>query len=195
MDKIKEYERPKSIRLLKALLGCTLLCFLPGSCISVTVPSSTIALTRVNQQCINATVSTNVAFVFPIWQHTASDITGVESKVIDGGLIRRSGGTASSSSTTGKITGEAEDHGLLSLNAAHGEPIEVYISPHNIYEVRDEIDYFIKESKEPHLRLWVTDNWKFGVILPGGLLLFGVVALLSSFWAIIKGQPLRKNAA
>ena len=59
----------------------------------------------------------------------------------------------------------------------------------------EEIQYFISESKDPYLRLWVTSNWKFGVILPGGILLFGLVAFLSTIWAIIAGQPLRRDGA
>ena len=156
--------------------------FIPGLIITFTVPSFTIELTRVNQERVDATVSKNLIFIFPVSKYTVTNLVKIESETIDGGLSREG-------------TGEAEDEGLLLLKGVQDESIEVYISPRNLDAVEEEVQYFITESKEPFLRLWVVSNWKFGVVLPGGILLFGLAAFLSSVWAIITGQPLRSDGA
>ena len=140
-----------------------------------------------NPERVDATVSKNLLFIVPISKYTATNLVDTESEVIDGGVIRRSGSTGSS---TGKITGEAEDNGLLLLKEREGESIEVYISPVNLDDVEDDIHYFITEGKEPSLRLWVVSNWKFGVILPGGILLFWVVVFCMTVWSIITDKEL-----
>jgi len=174
-------------RLLKAIFGCTVLFLLPALFITFGVPSSTIELTRVNQQRVDATVTKNLIFWYPLSQSTATNLVEITSNVIDGGLIRNAKGS------WGKVTGEVEDEGLLLLKAAQDDSIEVYVSPKNLKDVAEELQYFISESKEPSLRMWVTSNWKFGVLLPGGILLFGVLAFLSTVWAIITGKPLRRG--
>lgn len=189
MDPKMEATRPRLIRLIKALFGCMVLFCLPGLYVTFVSPSFTIELNRINQKHVDATVIKYLIFCVPVSKYTATNIIGTESEIIDGGLIRN----GSASNTTGKVTGEAEDEGLLILKAAHGELIEVYISPKNIDHVVEEIQYFITESKESSLQLWVTSNWKFGVILPGGILLFGLAAFLSTVWAIITGQPLKRG--
>ncbi len=67
-------------------------------------------------------------------------------------------------------------------------PIEVAISPINLDDVVADIRYFITESKESLLRLQVVANWKFGVILPGGILLFCLAVFFMAAWSIITGQ-------
>lgn len=179
--RIKE-KRSKPFRLIKALFGCMVLFFIPALFITFTVPSFTIELTRVNQERVDATVLKNLIFIFPVSKYTVTNLVKIESETIDGGLSREG-------------TGEAEDEGLLLLKGVQDESIEVYISPRNLDAVEEEVQYFITESKEPFLRLWVVSNWKFGVVLPGGILLFGLAAFLSSVWAIITGQPLRSDGA
>jgi hypothetical protein len=180
--RIKE-KRSKPFRLIKALFGCMVLFFIPALFITFTVPSFTIELTQVNQERVDATVLKNLIFILPVSKYTVTNLVKIESETIDGGLI----GEGS--------TGEAEDEGLLLLKGVQDESIEVYISPRNLDAVEEEVQYFITESKEPFLRLWVVSNWKFGVVLPGGILLFGLAAFLSSVWAIITGQPLRSDGA
>lgn len=182
--RIKE-KRSKPFRLIKALFGCMVLFFIPGLFITFTVPSFTIELTRVNQERVDATVLKNLIFIFPVSKYTVTNLVKIESETIDGGLIGEGD----------RSTGEAEDEGLLLLKGVQDESIEVYISPRNLDAVEEEVQYFITESKEPFLRLWVVSNWKFGVVLPGGILLFGLAAFLSSVWAIITGQPLRSDGA
>ena len=189
MNPIVKEEKSKLFRLLKALFGCIILFCLPGLFVTFVSPSFTIELTRINQEYVDATVIKYLIFCVPVSKYTATNIIGTESKIIDGGLIRN----GSTSNTTGKVTGEAEDEGLLLLKSVQDELIEVYISPKNIDDVVEEIQYFITESKESSLRLWVTSNWKFGVILPGGILLFGLAAFLSTVWAIITGKPLNRG--
>ncbi len=178
------------IELIRALYSFIIIFCIPGAIITFGVPSFTIELTRVNPERVDATVSKNLLFIVPISRYTATNLIDTESEVIDGGVIRRSGSTASTGSSTGKITGEAEDNGLLLLKGREGEPIEVEISPVNLDDVEDEIRYFITESKEPSLRLWVVSNWKFGVILPGGILLFWVAAFFIGMWSLITGKEL-----
>ena len=184
--RIKEL-KPKPIRFIKAVLGCTILFLIPGLVITFTVPSFTIELTRMNQERVDATVSKNLIFLYPVAKYTATNLVKAQSEVMDGGVVRQG------RRSTGKIVGEVEDEGLLVLKAAQDDPIEVYISPKNLKNVMEDIQYFISESKEPYSRLWVTSNWKFGVILPGAMLLFGLAAFLSTVWAIMTGQPLRKE--
>ena len=179
--------RPRPFRLMKALFGCVVLFLIPGLFITIAVPSFTIELTRFNQERVDAVVSRNVIFMFPVLKYRATNLVKTEASIIDGGLIREG------HRPTGKVTGAAEDEGLLLLEAAQDEPIELYISPGSLDSVVEEIQYFISESKEPSLRLWATSNWKFGVVLPGGILLFGLAALLSTVWAIITRQPLRRD--
>ncbi len=143
------------IELLRALYSFIIIFCIPGAIITFGVPSFTIELTRINPERVDATVSKNLLFIVPISRYTATNLIDTESEVIDGGVIR-SGGTAGSS--TGKITGEAEDNRLLFLKGREGEPIEIEISPVNLDDVEDEIHYFITESKEPSLRLWVVSN-------------------------------------
>jgi hypothetical protein len=188
MGPIVKEEQSKLFRLIKALFGCSILFCLPGLYVTVVSPSFTIELTRTNQEYIDATVIKYLLLFVPVSKYTATNIIGAESKIIDGGLIRN----GSTSKTTGKVTGEAEGEGLLLLKTVQYEPIEVYISPKNIDDVVEEIQYFITDSKEPSLRLWVTTSWKFGVILPGGILFFGMTAFLSTVWAIMTGQPLKR---
>ncbi len=178
------------IELLRALYSFIIIFCIPGVIITFIVPSFTVELTRVNQERVDATVSKNLLFIVPISRYTATNLIDTESETIDGGVIRRSGSSASAGSSTGKITGEAEDTGLLLLKGLEGEPIEIYISPVSLDDVEDEIHYFITESKEPSLRLWVVSNWKFGVILPGGILLFWVVVFCMAVWSIVTGKEL-----
>jgi hypothetical protein len=189
VNPVVKKEKSKLFRLIKASFGCIILFCLPGFYVTLVSPSYTVELNRVNPEHVDASVTKYLLFFVPVKKLTATDIIGFESKVVDGGLIRN----GSASNTTGKITGEAEDHGLLLLKTAKGSQIEVYISPKNLDKVVDEINYFITESKEPSLRMWVTSNWKFGVILPGGIMLFGIAAFLSTVWAILTGQPLKKG--
>jgi len=174
--------RSKPFELLRTLYSFIIIFCIPGALITACAPSFTIELTRVNPERVDAAVSKNLLFIVPISRYTATNLVDTESEVIDGGLIRRSG----------KTTGEAEDEGHLLLKGREGEPsIEVWISPVNLYDVEDEIQYFITEGKEPSLRLWVVSNWKFGVLLPGGILLFWVVVASMAVWSIITGKELK----
>mgnify|MGYP005807000819 CR=1 FL=1 len=189
METTIKKKRSKLFELMRTLYSFIIIFCIPGAIITFGVPSYTIELTRVNPERVDATVSRNSLFIVPISRYTATNLIDTESEVIDGGLIRRSGSTASSSSSTGKITGEAEYNGSLLLKGREGEPpIELEISPVNLYDVEDEIQYFITEGKELSLRLWVVSNWKFGVILPGGILLFWVVVFCMAVWSIITGK-------
>ena len=180
--------RSKPFELMRALYSFIIIFCIPGAIITLGVPSYTIELTRVNPERVDATVSRNVLFIVPISRSTATSLVETESEVMDGGVIRRSGSTTSTGSSTGKIVGEAEDNGLLLLKGREVKPIEVEVSPANLYDVEDEIHYFITESQEPSLRLWVVSNWKFGVILPGGILLFWVVVFVMTVWSIFTGK-------
>jgi hypothetical protein len=186
MDTKIKKKRSIPIELIKALYSFIIIFCIPGLIITFVVPSFTIELTRVNQERVDATVSKNLLFIVPISKYTATNLVDTGSEIIDGGVIR--GGSAGSS--TGKITGEAEDEGLLLLKGREGEPIEVWISPVNLDDVEDEIHYFITESQEPSLRLWVVSNWKFGVILPGGILLFWLAVFFMAVRSIITGKDL-----
>jgi len=175
-------KRSKPFELMRTLYSFVIIFCIPGALITSCVPSFTIELTRVNPERIDATVSRNLLFIVPISRYTATNLVDTESEVMDGGVIRRNG----------KITGEAEDNGILLLKGREGEaPIEVEISPVNLDDVEDKIHYFITESKEPSLRLWVVSNWKFGVLLPGGILLFWMVVASMAVWSIITGKELK----
>jgi len=188
METTIKKQRSKSFELMRALYSFLIIFCIPGAIITLGVPSYTIELTRVNPKRVDAAVSRNLLFIVPISRYTATNLMDTESEVMDGGVIRRSGSTTSTGSSTGKIVGEAEDNGLLLLKGREGESIEVEISPVNLFDVEDEIHYFIIESKEPSLRLWVVSNWKFGVILPAGILLFWVVVFVMTVWSIFTGK-------
>ena len=188
METTLKKKRSKPFELMRTLYSFIIIFCIPGLIITFFAPSFTVELTRVNPERVDATVSKNLLFIVPISRYTTTNLVDTESETIDGGVIRRSGSTTSAGSSTGKIVGQAEDHGRLLLKGREGDPIEVYISPVNLYDVEDEIQYFITESKEPSLRLWVVSNWKFGVILPGGILLFWVVVFLMALWSIFTGK-------
>ncbi len=192
MNPPKKRKGPKPIQLIRALFDCTILFCIPGLFLTFVAPSSTIELTRVNQDRVDATVIKKLLFVVPVSRHTATNLVNPESETLDGGLIREGGSPAT---TTGKITGEAEDEGLLFLKAAQGNPIEVSISPQNLDDIEEEIQYFITESKEASLRLRVVSNWKFGVILPGGILIFCLIVFIMAAWSIIKSKPLESEGS
>ena len=181
-------KRSKPFELMRALYSFIIIFCIPGLIITFFAPSFTVELTRVNPERVDATVSKNLLFIVPISRHTATNLVDTESVVMDGGVIRRSGSTTSSGSSTGKIVGQAEDNGRLLLKGREGDPIELYVSPVNLYDVEEEIQYFITEGKEPSLRLWTVSNWKFGVILPAGILLFWVVVFVMTVWSIFTGQ-------
>lgn len=185
--KIKE--KGKSVRLIKALFGCTILFFIPACVITFTVPSFTIELNRDNQERVDATVTKNILFIFPVSKYNIANLVKIESETLDGGLIREG------YRSNGRVVGEAEDDGLLLLRGVEDESIKVYISPKDLEKVADEVQYFITDSKDLFLRLWIASNWKFGVILPGGILVFGLLAFLSSVLAIITGRPLKSDTA
>ncbi len=106
-----------------------------------------------------------------------TDLLDPESETISGGAIHEDNRVK-----------DVEDEGLLFLKGSGSVPIEVSISPVNLDDVTYDIRYFIKESEEPSLRLWVVSNWKFGAILPGGILLF---CLAIFFW--LPGLSLRAS--
>jgi hypothetical protein len=191
MDPITKAKGPKPVRLIKALIQCTVLFCVPGLIITFAAPSFTIELTRFGPGRVDATVTKHLIFIAPFSKNTATNITDPESRTIDGGLIRQ----GRTSTSIGKVTGEVEDQGLLLLKGSAGEPIEIYISPKNLHAVEDEIQYFINESKEPSLQMWVVSNWKFGVILPGGILLFCLVVFFLSAWSIITGRSLERKGS
>jgi len=172
------------LQLLKALFQSLILFCIPGIFLTSFIPTFTIELTRANPERVDATVYRNLLFIVPIIKYTASNVSEPETKFMDGGVIREG------RSSSGKIVGEAEDEGLLLLKGTEEKPIEVWISPVNLNDVKYDVQYFIKESKEPFLRLWVVDNWKFGVILPGAILLFCVVVFLMATKSIITGKPI-----
>ena len=58
-----------------------------------------------------------------------------------------------------------------------------------------DVEYFIKKGNEPSLKLWVVSNWKFGVILPAGILLLCLVIFVMAAWSIITGKPLESEGA
>ncbi len=176
---------PKLFQLIKALFQCTILFCIPGLFITLGVPSFTIELTRVNRERVDAIVFKNVLFIVPISKYTATNLVDTESETINGGVIREG------YRSTGRITGKEEDAGCLIIKGLKDELIEIEISPKNLNEVENEIQYFITESKEPYFRLWVVSNWKFGVILPAGILVFCLIAFFIGAWSIITGKPLR----
>ena len=188
METTQKKTRSKPFELLRTLYSFIIIFCIPGALITACVPSFTIELTRVNPERVDAAVSRNLLFIVPISRYTATNLVDTESEVMDGGVIRRGGSTTSAGSSTGKIVGEAEDNGILLLKGREGDPIELYVSPVNLYDVEEEIQYFITEGKEPSLRLWTVSNWKFGVILPAGILLFWVVVFVMTVWSIFTGQ-------
>lgn len=191
MDPITKSKGPKLVQLIKAFLGCTALFCIPGLIITFMAASFTIELTRVNSERVDATASKNILFLVPISGSTINNLIDPESHVIDGGVIRQ-GKTATS---VGRITDQVEDEGLLLLKGAEGEQVEIYVSPKNLDAVEDEIQYFIKESKEPFLRMWVVSNWKFGVILPAGILLLCLIIFFMASWSIITGKSFESKGA
>ncbi len=177
---------PIPIQLIKTLFQCTVLFSVPGLIITFMAPSFTIKLTRVNQERVDATVSQDILFIVPIFKYTATDLLEPESKTISGGSTNEHDRNRNS---------DVEDQGLILLKGSGGVPIEVYISPVNLNDAMYDIRYFIKESKEPSLRLWVVSNWKFGAILPGGILLFCLVVFLMAAWSIITGKSIESKSA
>jgi hypothetical protein len=182
---IQRPQQPKLVQLVRALVGCTLLFCIPGFVLTFVAMSSTIDLVRVDQERVDATVEKRVLFIVPISTKTVADILSPESTVLDGGPIREGGSPAS---TTGKITGRAEDEGILTLSGQNGESIQVSVSPKDIIEASNDIHAFISEGGEPALSMWVVSNWKFGVIVPGALLLFCLVVFILSAGSILLGK-------
>lgn len=182
----------KPIQLIKALFQCTLLFCIPGLFITFFSPSFTIELTRVSQERVDAIVVKKLLLIVPIFKYTANNIVDINIETIDGGLIRKGGSAASS---TGKVIGKVEDEGLLLLRGAGNERIEVWVSPKNLYDVWEEVQYFVTEGKAPSLRLWVISNWKFGVILPGGILLLCSIIFFMASWSIITGKSFESKGA
>ncbi len=188
MDKEMKEKGPKPFQLIKALFQCALLFCLPGLFITFFAPSSTIDLIRVNKERVDAIVIKKILFIVPMSKDTATDLQVPGSRVIDGGVIRKG------RKPTGRIIGHAEDEGLLILKGLKGASIEVNISPKNLADVTYDIQNFIIESKEPSSRLWVTSNWKFGVILPGGILLLCFAIFFMASWSIITGKSLEDGS-
>ena len=184
METKTEEKGSKPIRLIKALFGCTVLFCIPGLVMTFFAPSFTIELTRINQDRVDATVTKKLIFVVPIATNTATSLMDTESETIDGGVIREG------HRSTGRIVGQVEDEGVLLIKGIEDKPIEVEISPKNLADVEYEVRYFITESREPSLRLWVVSNWKLGIILPGIILLICFVIFLMSAWSIVTGKPL-----
>jgi len=186
MNAITRSKGPKPVQLIKALFQCAVLFCVPGLIITFFVPSFSIELTRLNQGRVDATVFKNILFIVPIFKYTAVDLIDPQSQTIDGGLIRN----GSASNTVGKITGKAEDTGVLFLKGKHGGSVEVYISPKSLDNVTDKIQNYLSGSNKSSSRLWVVSNWKFGAILPGGILLFCLVVFFMAAWSIITDKPL-----
>ncbi|MBN2356490.1 hypothetical protein JXO59_10275 [candidate division KSB1 bacterium] len=151
--------------------------------------SFTIDLTRVNPNRIEATVVKKLILILPVATYKATNINDVSSTTIAGEFIREG------HRPSGKIVGNAEDEGLLVLQGAEDEQIEVWVSPKNLFEVWSEIDYFIKRGEEPSLKLWVVSNWKVGVFIPTGILLICLIILFMATWSIISGKSLDKKGA
>ncbi|MCP4645860.1 MAG: hypothetical protein GY851_35780 [bacterium] len=184
MNNGAEQKGSKPVQLIKALWGCALLFCIPGLVLTFVAPSSVIELTRADEDRVDVTVFKKVLFVVPISEQGIAGLLVPNSRVIDGGAIRER------RTPTGKIIGEAEDEGLLILEGPGGESIEVYISPKNLDDTQDEIQYFLTDGNDPSLRLWVVANWKFGAILPGAILVFCLVIFLIASWSIMTGKPL-----
>ncbi|MCI5138932.1 MAG: hypothetical protein D3922_11085 [Candidatus Electrothrix sp. AR1] len=180
-------KRSKPVQLLQAFWGCAVLFCVPGLILTFISPSFTIKLTRVNQERVDATVFKRILLLVPIAKDTATNLLEAESNTMDGGVIREG------YRSTGRIVGDAEDQGLLFLRSLQGPPLEVWISPKSLDGITDEIQYFITESQEPSLRLWVVSNWKFGAILPGGILLFCVIVFCLSVRSIMTGKSLEQE--
>ena len=181
-------KRSKPVQLLRAFWSSAAIFCIPGLIITFISASFTIELIRVNKERVDATVFKNILLIVPIFKYTATNLLDIETTTIDGGVIRKG------RTSTGRIIGEAEDEGLLLLKSQKDEPIEVWISPKSLDNVKEEIQYFITESKEPSLRLWVVSNSKFGAILPGAILLFSVVTFFISVWSIITGKSLESDS-
>lgn len=184
--KIKK-QQSKPVQLIKAVWSCAIIFCIPGLILTYISPSFTIKLSRVNLERIDATVYKNLLMLVPIARYTATNLQEVEASYIDGGVIREE------YRSTGKIIGEAEDHGLLLLKSPDDPSIEVWISPKSLEDVAYDVRYFLTESKEASLRLWVVSNWKFGALLPGGILVFSVVVFCISVWSIFTGRSLESQ--
>jgi len=187
MDKRMEEKGSRPVQLVKALWGCTLLFCIPGLFLTFVAPSAVIELTRVGEERVDVTVVRKVLFVVPISERRIEGLLAPKSQVIDGGVIREG------RRSTGKIVGEAEDEGVLVLEGLGGESLDVHISPKSLDDTQDEIQYFLTEGNEPSMRLWVVSNWKFGLILPGGILVFCLAIFLAASWSIITGKPLARR--
>ncbi|MCI5146513.1 MAG: hypothetical protein D3923_13545, partial [Candidatus Electrothrix sp. AR3] len=133
---------------------------------------------------VDATVTRQLLFLVPAFKETAVDIRDMKSETMHGKAIREG------RRSTGRIVGNAEDEGVLQLNSQSGIRASLSVSPVNLDDVEEEISYFINESKEPSLRLWVTSNWKFGVLLPGAILLFSLVVFIMAARSILTGKAL-----
>lgn len=185
-DAMKKDKKRKSkpVELLRAVYSAAMLFCIPGLIITFISPTFIIKLDRINQERVDATVSQQLLFLLPTFQETAMDIRDMKSETMHGKAIREG------SRTTGRIVGNAEDEGVLLLNSRSGVPVSVSVSPVNLDDVKEEISSFLNESKEPSLRLWVTSNWKFGVLLPGAILLFSLVVFIMAVRSILIGKPL-----
>ena len=184
MEKTKKKKGSKPVELIKAFFGAAMLFCIPGLIITFIAPSFTIRLDRVSQERVDATVVKNILFLVPIFKEQVFDLQTSESSVHSGGIIREG------HRSTGRVVANAEDEGVLLLSGQGGIPIEVFISPSSLDEVEEEILYFINESKATSWQKWVVSNWKFGAILPGGILLFSLVAFALSVWSILASKPL-----
>jgi len=169
-------------KLLKALWNSVIIFFIPGVILTSISPSFTIELSRTDQGRVDASVVRNILLIIPTYTFMAANVNAVEASTIDGGVIREG------NRPTGRITGQAEDDGLLLIKSQSSSPIEVWVSPTSLEEVGNNIRFFINESKEPSLGLWVVSNWKFGAILPGAILLFSMVNFIISVWQVLTGK-------
>lgn len=183
MQKDKK-RRSRPVELLRAVYSAAMLFCIPGLIITFISPTFIIKLDRINQERVDATVTRQLLFLIPAFKETAVDIRDMKSKTMHGKAIREG------SRTTGRIVGNAEDEGVLQLNSRSGAPVSLSVSPVNLDDIEEEISSFINESKEPSQHLWVTSNWKFGVLLPGAILLFSLIVFIMAVRSILTGKTL-----
>ncbi|MCI5140964.1 MAG: hypothetical protein D3909_04400 [Candidatus Electrothrix sp. ATG1] len=183
MEKAKKKRGSKPVELLKAVWGAALLFCIPGLIITFISPAFTIRLERISAERVDATVVKNILLLVPIFKETVIDVQGIDADTVYGDVIRER-------RSSGRIVGNAEDEGVLQLQGRTGQTVEVSVSPKSLADVEEKIQYFLTESNDPLLRMWVVSNWKFGAILPGVILLFSLVVFFMAVWSILTGKPL-----
>ena len=153
------------------ILGCVLF----PAFVTAIVPLSITRFTRDGGQ-IHATVSKHLLFVIPYRQIEVRNVIRVNDAFQGGTKIEQTSRRPGSSPTSSAVS--SEDEAFLVIEGA-ASTAKVEVSPVNIRNVVEKTRDFLKNSRQPDLRLVTVANWKFGVF--GG----GLLSLLTLFYLYI----------